>query len=95
MTGLNQVTSNSDFENKEASGKPLCEDDPLCWRCGEPDSQHYWYGGLACCASAFPHEDSIDPSFRPSQTFQPDPPSFDDEELVRREQFLRDTRDWS
>jgi hypothetical protein len=66
--------------------------DPLCWRCGEPDSEHSWHAGVTYCLPE-PGED-VDEYLGMRYVFQPDPPYIDDEELIRRETFLRDVRDW-
>ena len=67
------------------------EDDVLCWRCGLPDSEHIWVSGETYCE---PEAEEDACGLDLTRTFQVDPPAMSDEELVRRMEFLRDTRDW-
>ena len=70
-------------------------DDPLCWRCGEPDSQHSWYGGTTLCDPFWEREGEDGLVYADlKRTFQPDPPAMTDEELINLEVFLHNTRDW-
>lgn len=70
-------------------------EDRLCWRCGEAESQHSWYGGTTLCDPFWERETEDGLVYADlKRTFEPDPPEFDDEELVRREVFLHNTRDW-
>lgn len=71
------------------------EEDRLCWRCGEPELEHSWYGGRTYCDSAWVFEEDLpDPVFHDTQRFEPNPPAWDDAELVRVMQYVHDTRDW-
>jgi hypothetical protein len=79
--------------NQQSSDPDNGMQDPLCWRCGQLDSQHSWFDGLTLCEPLSEDEEGK-PQIDVRRTFQPYPSEMDDEELIRRMEFVRDVRDW-
>ena len=85
--------SNQTLPQKEVGDNNFSELDEnrLCWRCGQPASEHSYFQGVTYCLPDR-DEDTGDPVY--NREIQLNPPEMDDAELIRRLTFVQDVRDW-
>lgn len=67
------------------------DEDRLCWRCGELESEHSYFQGKTYCLPEADEDSAVAIYDREIQFY---PPELSDEELVCRFSFLRDVCDW-